>query len=152
MSDSPALQTARALMEAAQLNGQWVGFGECDALADCKGAYVLLVRLDKALPVGPGRTRTGSVPAGTYLYAGSAYGAGGLAARLRRHFRSDKTIHWHIDRLTLEARELAAFAVENGEECQLIQALSKMDGVSVALDGFGSTDCVRCRSHLLRIG
>lgn len=109
-----------------------------------------MIRLDKALPVGAGRTKTGNLPAGTYVYAGSAYGAGGLAARLRRHFRKDKKIHWHIDRLTVPASDLAAFVVEGGNECRLAELLLKTGDFEIALEGFGSTDCQTCRSHLLR--
>lgn len=138
------------VLEAA-LEGQWISPDDLDGLEGKKGAYILLVTLEKALPVGAGRQKAGHLSPGTYAYAGSAYGPGGLAARLRRHFRADKKVHWHIDRLTLEASRLAAFIVENGDECQLVQALLATDGVEVAQEGFGSTDCLTCSSHLLAI-
>jgi Uri superfamily endonuclease len=40
------------------------------------------------------------LPAGRYLYCGSAKGPGGLKARLSRHMRRGKSVRWHIDRLT----------------------------------------------------
>jgi Uri superfamily endonuclease len=145
------LETAQAIVAAARLEGQWISPDHLSTQASLKGAYVLLIGLDRALPVGAGRHKSGQLPAGTYFYAGSAYGAGGLAARIGRHFRKDKKVHWHVDRLTLEASRLAAFIVENGNECALAEALLQSNSVAIALEGFGSTDCSSCRSHLLGI-
>ena len=138
-----------ASLNAAGLTGDWITPDDSEMPGSLKGAYVLLIRLDRPLPVRAGRLRAGTLPPGTYLYAGSAYGAGGLAARIRRHFRKDKKIHWHIDRLTLKANSLAAFPVAGGNECQLVGQLLKTEGIEIALEGFGSTDCRTCRSHLL---
>jgi Uri superfamily endonuclease len=145
------LETAQAIVAAARLEGQWISPDHLNTKASQKGAYVLLIGLDRALPVGAGRHKSGQLPAGTYFYAGSAYGAGDIAARIGRHFRKDKKVHWHVDRLTLEASRLAAFIVENGNECALAEALLQSNSVAIALEGFGSTDCSSCRSHLLAI-
>ena len=147
-----AFQAARDMVDDILPKGRWVAVDELDDLAGMKGAYILLIRLDESLPIGAGRRKTGHLASGVYLYSGSANGAGGLSARLRRHFRKEKKVHWHIDRLTLEAGDLAAFIVEHGNECQLVQALMQADGIKAALDGFGSTDCRSCRSHLLMPG
>ena len=69
--------------------------------ASCaKGAYVLLAHLTAAHAV---RIRSAAWPlaAGWHIYVGSANGPGGMRARIGRHLRTDKTIHWHIDRLTV---------------------------------------------------
>jgi len=42
-----------------------------------------------------------NLPHGYYVYVGSALG--GLASRLRRHLRSEKRLHWHIDYLLRQA-------------------------------------------------
>ena len=152
MTGAPAFDRVRTRLAAAGLDGHWIVPGETDGLRGLKGAYVLTIQLDRALPVGAGRESAGHLPPGTYLYAGSAHGAGGLAARLRRHFRTDKKIHWHIDRLTLQAGGLAALAVVDGNECRLVAQLLSAGGFRIALDGFGSTDCRTCRSHLLTTG
>ncbi|MGE5612498.1 MAG: DUF123 domain-containing protein, partial [Bacillota bacterium] len=55
------------------------------------GAYVLVIRLDRA---------AAGLPAGRYLYCGSARGPGGLRARVGRHMRKGKVVRWHVDRLT----------------------------------------------------
>lgn len=151
MSSGESLETAQAVVAAARLVGRWITPANLDSLASRKGAYVLLVGLDRALLAGAGRCRSGHLPTGTYLYAGSAYGAGGIAARIGRHFKRDKKVHWHVDRLTLEASCLAAFIVENGNECELVEALLESNRVTIALEGFGSTNCSTCRSHLLAV-
>ncbi|WP_246272935.1 GIY-YIG nuclease family protein [Oricola thermophila] len=117
---------------------------------DEKGAYVLLVRLAGPLETRlPGTGRLELRP-GWYAYCGSARGPGGLRARLRRHFRHDKNLHWHIDRLTVAADALAALPVPGGNECGLVQRLLRHPALDIAVRGFGSTDCRTCESHLLK--
>ncbi|WP_338468594.1 DUF123 domain-containing protein [Novosphingobium sp. ZN18A2] len=87
---------------------------------------------------------------GWYAYAGSAKGPGGIGARLARHFRKDKRIHWHVDRLTVAAADFAALALPDGTECAIVRGLEGTGRFAHALKGFGSSDCPRCRSHLLR--
>jgi len=119
----------------------------CVSAADAPttaGAYVLALRIDAPLPVRVGKTFA-SLPAGDYLYCGSARGPGGLRARLARHMRPQKRAHWHIDQLTSAARILGAFIDEAGDECALNAAL---DRLPAPVAGFGSSDCRRCAAHL----
>ncbi|SDH56387.1 GIY-YIG nuclease family protein [Roseospirillum parvum] len=103
------------------------------------GAYVL------RLGVGPGVW----LAPGVYWYAGSAYGPGGLRARLGRHLRRDKAIRWHVDRLTVEpAVEVGFLAFPGAGECALVAALLAA-GATVPVPGFGSSDCRICPSHLV---
>lgn len=115
-----------------------------------KGAYLLVLRLTSALKLAPFPGGAVEVSPGRYLYAGSAWGGGGIRARLGRHFRKEKKLHWHIDRLTLGAETLTALAVPGGKECDLVESLLKSGRFAVAVPGFGSSDCRRCESHLLR--
>jgi Uri superfamily endonuclease len=110
------------------------------------GAYALLVALDAPLLARAGR-RSVMLEPGRYLYCGSAKGAGGLRARLGRHMRRGKARRWHIDQLTESGRILGAFIAPGGDECALVAAHAHLP---VPLEGFGSSDCPRCRSHLLR--
>ena len=64
-----------------------------------KGSYVLLLRNQAAVTIQVGKSGMLQTKRGYYLYVGSAFGSGGLDARLRRHFRSEKRHHWHIDYL-----------------------------------------------------
>ncbi|CAO3414324.1 Endonuclease III (EC 4.2.99.18) [Azospirillum doebereinerae] len=110
------------------------------------GAYVLLVRLAEAADVIlPGRAKA-ILPSGRYLYCGSARGPGGLRARVGRHMRPDKTVRWHIDRLTTAGTVTGCWVFPAGDECALVARLAALP---VPIPGFGSSDCAVCRSHLL---
>mgnify|MGYP001244138432 CR=1 FL=1 len=113
------------------------------------GAYVLLLHL--AVPLAFSRRGMASAPlSGWYLYVGSAHGGGGIGARLRHHFRTDKRIHWHIDELTLAANRMTALAIPDGAECDIVARLGQSKAFVPALKGFGSSDCTRCTAHLLQ--
>lgn len=114
------------------------------------GAYILIIRLDASLTVARRNTRH-ELDAGWYLYAGSARGPGGIKARLRRHFKLDKSIHWHIDHLTTAGSVVAACAFPGGNECDLAQRLARYRACDFGPNGFGSSDCRECRSHLICI-
>ncbi|MCW2247758.1 Uri superfamily endonuclease [Azospirillum fermentarium] len=117
-----------------------------ETLPPVAGAYVLLVRLTEAVDVTlPGRTKA-ILPPGRYLYCGSAHGPGGLRARVGRHMRRDKSIRWHIDRLTAAGTVTGCWIFPAGDECALVARLATL---SVPVPGFGSSDCTVCRSHLL---
>ena len=114
------------------------------------GAYLLVLELDGPLALTIAG-RPGSLGPGLYAYCGSAYGPGGLGARLARHLGPDKRPHWHIDRLTAAGRVLAAYAQPGGSECALVAALRALPETRVPLPGFGSSDCRRCPAHLIEI-
>ena len=108
------------------------------------GAYALLIALRAPLAVKAGAKRASLAP-GLYLYCGSAWGPGGLAARIARHLRQEKRAHWHVDQLTCAGRVLGAFVFPGGDECAVNAALEKFP---TPFEGFGSSDCPACRSHL----
>jgi Uri superfamily endonuclease len=110
------------------------------------GAYVLLIDLDEPLTVTIAGKAAGTLDPGRYLYCGSAWGAGGLRGRLARHTRRSKAIRWHVDQLTEAGTVAGAWLVPGGTECALVAACGPLP---VPVDGFGSSDCWRCRSHLL---
>lgn len=117
-----------------------------DGIPAVPGAYVLVVTLEGGVEVRlPGRAPA-LLPAGRYLYCGSARGPGGLRARVGRHMRRDKSVRWHIDRLTTAGRVEGCWVVPDGDECALVARLADLP---VPLPGFGSSDCRRCASHLL---
>ena len=108
------------------------------------GAYVLALALTRPLAITIGGA-TRMLGAGRYLYCGSAYGPGGLRARIARHLRPVKPVRWHIDRLTACTRVRGAWAFPGGDECALARALAHLP---TPVEGFGSSDCPDCRSHL----
>lgn len=121
---------------------------DADSIPAAAGAYALLVRL--CAPWNPGIRSLAdrTLAPGPYIYCGSAYGPGGLRARVARHLRSGKSVRWHVDRLT-GAGQVEGLAVHiGGHECDLVDAFMAR-GATVALAGFGSSDCRRCPAHLL---
>ena len=110
------------------------------------GAYAMAIELtDKAVVRLSGRPPI-TLPAGRYLYCGSAKGPGGLKARLSRHMRRGKSLRWHVDQLTEQGLVVGSWAFPGGDECKLVQMCSHLP---MPIAGFGSSDCATCRSHLL---
>ena len=109
-----------------------------------KGSYILLVELATGKGIFVGKLGYVSFPKASYAYVGSAMN--GLRARLVRHLREEKKLHWHIDYFLKEAeiKEIILCQAEERIECSLAQALA---GEFQSIPGFGSSDC-KCQSHL----
>lgn len=100
-------------------------------------AYILVIELSKNTCITIGKLGTINFKKGTYLYIGSAPSD----SRLKRHLRSKKKIHWHIDYL-LERAQLKEIYITQREECDVAQ------GIDLPyITGFGCSDC-SCPSHL----
>lgn len=115
-----------------------------------KGTYALLLRLEKPEDIVVGRLGKFAFPAGYYLYVGSALGPGGLQARLARHLRAEKRLHWHIDYLIQRTQliEIWSIASRKRLECILAEIARNLPGAQAPVPRFGSSDC-RCPSHLI---
>ena len=113
------------------------------------GTYVLVITLGSDLTTEVGALGTLSFPAGVYLYTGSALG--GLDQRVSRHIRHEKTVKWHIDRLTVAADSVIAYESypDYVPECELA-SMAGACGMVPSVDGFGCSDC-SCRTHLFRV-
>ncbi len=122
-----------------------------EAVPSGPGAYVLLIELDAPLVLAVASLARAVLPAGRYAYCGSAYGPGGLKARIGRHRRAVKAQRWHVDRLTAAGRIVDVRAVPGGRECDLLERLLEVPGASVPVPGFGSSDCRRCPAHLVAL-
>lgn len=111
------------------------------------GAYVLLMHLAEPVRLAVGGLGERPFAAGYYLYAGSALG--GLRARLARHLRATKRLHWHIDYLLQRAPvcEVWWLASRERSECAWAGALAVAPGVQPFEAPFGASDC-RCVTHL----
>ena len=121
-------------------------YATADRIPALPGAYLLLVDLGEVtFETLPSKPSVSLMP-GRYIYAGSANGPGGLKARVSRHTRRAKRSRWHIDQLTENGDVLGAWIFPGGVECDLVDMYSALP---VPIVGFGSTDCQRCRSHLL---
>ena len=115
------------------------------------GTYLLALRLPEARAVEVGRLGQVNLSAGHYAYVGSAFGSGGLGARLRHHLGRSERPHWHIDYLRRAAdlaQIWASFAAERREHAWA-QLLCQCAEAAPAAKGFGSSDC-NCHTHLFR--
>jgi Uri superfamily endonuclease len=119
-------------------------------LPSSPGTYVLaaFLRSEKRIMVG----RLGAIrfQPGAYAYVGSAFGPGGLAARLSRHLGTPRQRHWHIDYLLAHAGvEIIWMRDGPRMEHRWADILGSAGVGGVAVCGFGASDCA-CRSHLFR--
>lgn len=110
--------------------------------------YQLHFELDAPVTVTVGRFGSFLLPAGRYVYTGSAKRS--LEARIRRHLSQEKKLKWHIDYLLaapgIHMIEVKRFA---GEEC----VRNQETGGEVIVPGFGASDCRSgCGSHLKFLG
>ena len=116
-----------------------------------KGAYALVIQLANNLPIALPRRPPTMLPTGRYVYCGSAYGPGGLAGRVRRHLRQDRSQRWHVDRLTAVGTVIALGLAPGGSECALLSQIQELPGVELPIPGFGSSDCRLCPAHLAHL-
>ncbi len=126
-----------------------LGLEDAGLLPAQGGAYALILCLDCNCEVIR-RGMTEIFSAGWYVYAGSAYGPGGIRARLSRHLERKKTVRWHVDQLSVAAGDSAGLPIPGGNECAIVEKLSGTGCFEVPSPGFGSSDCRACVSHLLR--
>lgn len=120
------------------------------------GVYALIIQVPKPCSLEIGRRRFYLDP-GIYVYVGSALGPGGVATRLKRHFKTftshDTKKHWHIDHLLPLSKALAAVYSNSKKRLECALVLSLKGSGSPVIDGFGNTDCRSgCGGHLLFMG
>jgi len=90
---------------------------------------------------------------GYYGYSGSAFGTGGLLARISRHLNPDTKKFWHFDHLkaSLIFEEILFSTRSPGQECEVIKEIQQMDEVTFPIIKFGASDCrEKCPAHLFR--
>ena len=108
-----------------------------------KGTYVLIIFLEDDQKIMVGKLGNIFFKKGYYAYVGSALG--NLEARLARHLRKEKKLHWHLDYLLGHAQifEIIYTESEKRIECSIVRQLLGLESVK----GFGCSDC-SCESHL----
>ena len=114
-----------------------------------RGGYILILELEQPTRLAIGKLGELDFAAGYYCYVGSAMK--NLKARMARHHRKRKNLHWHVDYLREASRFVSCLPVRSAEpiECDLARALDGMaDG---RIPGFGCSDC-SCPTHLFRFG
>lgn len=113
------------------------------------GTYLLVLYLPNWHDIDVGSLGTLTFERGYYLYIGSAFGPGGLDARIRRHLRRVKKHRWHIDYLSAEASIIETWFSNQSvkHECRWAKILEGVSDLGMPVIGFGSSDC-SCASHL----
>lgn len=124
-----------------------------DALPAEAGTYVLLAALPRPRRLITGRLGLCAYPAGAWAYVGSAFGPGGLRARLRHHLGGPGRQHWHLDYLrpALQPRAIITAAGPERLEHAWACLLAAAPGSHTPVRGFGASDC-HCDSHLFHLG
>jgi Uri superfamily endonuclease len=113
------------------------------------GTYVLILFLKQHRSIAVGKLGKIGFPPGYYAYVGSAFGPGGLAARLKHHLFSDARPHWHIDYLRRQAKTEQLWLTEFNQplEHSWASVLEQFSNSAQAFRGFGCSDC-KCPSHI----
>jgi len=124
-----------------------------------RGTYTLVICLEKETWIEVQKSGSLIFQRGYYAYTGSALGDGAvnLRNRVARHLKRRKAKHWHIDFLIANknATIIAVVAAESSvnKECQVNDAIKNIEGATVPIVGFGSSDCKHgCGSHLVYFG
>ncbi len=119
-----------------------------DTMKPEPGTYALILWSESSAVAQIGRWGRLIIRPGYYVYVGSAFGPGGVFARVSRHCRANGARRWHIDYL----REFASVAsvwyshAPVRLEHRWAQALPSLEGVE-AIQDFGCSDC-NCKAHL----
>jgi len=121
----------------------------CQVFGKDGGTYALVMQLARTATISIGRLGPVTFKVGYYVYTGSAFGPGGLAARIGHHLKHSKKCHWHIDYLRrfAEVNEIWYTTHPDRVECRWAKILHDTRGASLICPGFGASDC-RCSAHL----
>lgn len=111
-----------------------------DGVTKRPGTYALILECRRAERIDIGRLGRLAVEPGVYVYIGSAFGPGGLAARIRHHARVSVRPHWHIDHLRAVCPLVEVWFSDAPvrQEHAWASAVSQMPGAVIPLPCFGS--------------
>ena len=120
-------------------------------LPDERGTYILIASVLQMKRLKIGRLGTYDLLPGFYAYVGSAFGPGGIRARMHHHLESVAEPHWHIDYLLGYAEPVEVWYACCGRKLEqdLAELLEQASGFRMPIHRFGSSDYRRSRtSHL----
>jgi Uri superfamily endonuclease len=120
-------------------------------LPEDKGTYILIAQVSEMKRLEIGSLGIFDITPGFYAYVGSAFGSGGLRARLGHHLESAAEPHWHIDYLLKAASPIEVWftTADRKMERRWAELMEKAPGLRVPIPRFGSSDYRRSRtSHL----
>jgi Uri superfamily endonuclease len=121
-------------------------------MRDLLGTYALILTSSSDRLIEIGKLGQLLLQPGYYVYAGSAFGPGGIKARIAHHARISQRPHWHIDylRSVLLLDEVWYSYDSERHEHRWADTFSRSKGATLPIAGFGASDC-RCKSHLYLI-
>lgn len=113
------------------------------------GTYALILTPNSSKPLKIGKLGMLQVRSGFYIYVGSAFGPGGLRARIAHHTKISSRPRWHIDYLRTVTHLIELWYSYDScpREHQWADIIAGARGITVPFPGFGSSDC-SCKSHL----
>lgn len=119
-----------------------------DAIPSQTGTYLLVFYTNSNESISVGRLGRLELVPGYYFYIGSAFGPGGLRARVRHHHDISARPHWHLDyiRPSLSLLDVWYSTDTIHFEHAWADSLYYTMQMQVPLTGLGSSDC-RCESH-----
>ena len=114
------------------------------------GSYLLVLCVPTPARVRVGALGSVSLAPGGLLYAGSAFGPGGLAGRLGHHLARSARPRWHVDYLWPATELVGAWWACGDRELEHAWArcLPALVGGALPRAGFGASDC-GCAAHLV---
>jgi Uri superfamily endonuclease len=120
-------------------------------LPEDKGTYILIASVAQMKRLEIGSLGAFDIVPGFYAYVGSAFGAGGLRARVGHHLESTAAPHWHIDYLLgiAEPVEVWFSTASQKLECHWAGLFEKASNFRTPIARFGSSDYHRSRSSHL---
>lgn len=119
------------------------------SIATAPGTYLLELLLQRSIRLTVGKLGRFKFQQGTYYYVGSAFGPGGLRARLNHHIKGGARLHWHIDYLRRKTALQGVWLSQDRDrhEHQWAAKISSLSQISTPVAGFGASDCT-CPAHL----
>ena len=116
-----------------------------------KGTCVLIAFVRQMKRIAIGQLGEFEIVPGFYAYVGSAFGAGGLCARIGHHLESIAAPHWHVDHLLQVAEPVEVWYTTAGQrlEHHWADLLEEASQFRIPIPRFGSSDYHRSRSSHL---
>lgn len=120
-----------------------------DEVPNLPGSYFLLFELNQSIMVNVGKIKDVTFQKGFYGYAGTAFGSGGLRARIKRHLIQNKKKKWHLDWIRPYLSFIQGWYVVNMNlECIWSQTFLNGDDCFLPLKKMGASDCkLGCPAH-----
>jgi sugar fermentation stimulation protein A len=114
-----------------------------------RGVYLLVAEVQRRRVIDVGALGDLPLEPGWHVYVGS--GKRNLSARIARHHRKSKKMHWHIDYLLahVDSGCVTSLPIRSRHELECRLARSVADLAVAFTPGFGCSDC-RCTTHLFR--